>query len=179
MQKHATRFIPDSGTLIAPDTIRFQRRLNAPIAEIWAWLTESDKRGRWLAKGRMDLVEGGAVTLHFHHRDLSPLPGNPPEKYKSMEDGHSFTGKILKVDPPRLLSFTWEGDSEVTFELTETKGAVLLTVTHRRLPADPASRASVLGGWHTHLEIMIAAMHGRTPPNFWLLHTRLEEDYAN
>jgi uncharacterized protein YndB with AHSA1/START domain len=177
MEKQGTQLIPDKGTLVAPDTIRFQRRLNAQIEEVWAWLTESDKRGRWLAKGEMQLVEGGTVNLHFHHRDLSPLPGNPPEKYEFMEGGHSFTGKIVKVDPPRLLSFTWEGGSEVTFELTQSGDSVLLTLTHRLLPTDPEARASVFGGWHTHLEIMIAAMQGRTPPNFWLLQMRLEQDY--
>lgn len=164
------------GTLLAPDTIRFERRLNAPLEEVWAWLTVSDKRGRWLAKGEMQLVPGGTVDLHFLHSDLSPLPGDPPGKYGDMAAGHHFTGKILAVNPPRLLSFTWEGGSEVTFELTQAGDAVLLILTHRLLPAE--AQASVLGGWHTHLDIMIAAMQGQTPPNFWLLHTRLEQDYA-
>lgn len=166
------------GTKDSAGTIRFERRLKTSLNDAWSWLTDSDKRGRWLAPGPMDLVEGGAVTLCFHHADLSPLPGKPPEKYKGMEKGHSFTGKMLKVDPPRLLSFTWEGGSEVTFELTPSGDAVLLTVTHRLLPTDPAVQASVLGGWHTHLEIAMAAMQGKTPPNFWVRHTELENEYG-
>lgn len=166
------------GTRDAAGTIRFERRLNTTMNEAWSWLTESDKRARWLAAGPMDLREGGAVTLHFQHSDLSPLPGKPPEKYKGMENGHSFTGKILKVDPPRLLSFTWEGNSEVTFELTPAGNAVLLTVTHQHLPTDPSVQASVLGGWHTHLEIAMAALQGKTPPNFWVRHTELEGEYG-
>jgi uncharacterized protein YndB with AHSA1/START domain len=164
------------GTLLAPDTIRFERRLNASLEEVWAWLTESDKRGRWLAKGEMQLVTGGRVDLHFHHNDLSPLPGPPPGKYKDMDAGHHFTGKILEVDPPHLLSFTWEGGSEVTFVLTQSGDAVLLTVTHRLLPAD--AQASVLGGWHTHLDILMAVLRGQTPPNFWIRHAELEKEYA-
>ena len=126
----------------------------------------------------MQLYEGGEVDLHFHHADLSPLPGAPPEKYKAMENGHSFKGKVLQVQPPRMLSFTWDGGSEITFELARSGAAVLMTLTHRKLPTDAESRVSVLGGWHAHLEIMIAAMQGETPPNFWLLHTHFEHNYV-
>jgi uncharacterized protein YndB with AHSA1/START domain len=167
------------GTRTAPDTIRFERRLNAPPEEIWAWLTESDKRGQWLAKGEMQLIPGGTVDLHFNHRDLSPVPGRPPEKYKDMADGHHFTGKILRVDPPRLLSFTWDGGSEVTFDLAASGDGTLLTLTHCLLPTDAESQASVLGGWHTHLDILLAVLAGQTPLNFWTRHMQLEKEYAD
>src|SRR5262249_410509 len=136
------------GKMIAPDTLRFERRLRGPIQRVWAYLTESEKRGKWLAKGEMELFVGGKVTLQFLHSELSPQPGGPPEKYLAMEGGQSFTGTILRVEPPHLLSFTWEGGSETTFQLLEDGNEVLLLLTHRKLPTDIDVRASVLGGWH-------------------------------
>lgn len=165
--------------MIAPDTLRFERRLRGPIGRVWAYLTESEKRGKWLAKGEMQLVEGGRFDLQFLHTDLSPEAGGPPAKYKEMEGGHSFTGTVLRVDAPRLLSFTWEGGSEVTFELEDSGDEVLLIVTHRKLPADPEARVGVLGGWHTHLDILIANLRGETPPNFWKRFGQLEETYRD
>jgi len=168
----------NNGTIIEPGVLQFQRLLTGPLERVWAYLTESEKRGKWLATGEMELHEGGKVTLNFLHKDLSPIQAPPPEKYRNMESGHSFTGKVLKVDPPRLLSFTWEGDSEVTFELENRENKVLLTLTHRKLPADKGALVSVSGGWHTHLDILIAGLQGETPPNFWQRFTQLEERYS-
>lgn len=49
----------DYGVVLDPTTLRFTRRLPASVQEVWAWLTDSDKRGRWLASGDMELTEGG------------------------------------------------------------------------------------------------------------------------
>ncbi|HLZ87027.1 MAG TPA: SRPBCC family protein [Puia sp.] len=165
------------GKMLAPDTLRFERTLRGPIERVWAYLTESEKRGKWLAKGEMELFEGGKVNLYFLHNELSPEAWDIPEKFKGMEGGHGFTGTVLRVNPPHLLSFTWEGDSEVTFELHETDDAVLLQLTHRKLPTDQASRLSVLGGWHTHLDILVANFSEVVPPNFWQRYTKMEEVY--
>ena len=165
------------GKMIMSDTLRFERRLKGPLQRVWAYLTESELRGKWLAKGEMELFEGGKVNLQFLHRELSPEAGSPPPQYQGMEAGHSFAGIILKVNPPYLLSYTWEGGSEVTFELEEQGNEVLLTLTHRKLPADPAARISVLGGWHTHVDILIANLNGETPPNFWKRFEALQDTY--
>jgi len=95
-----------------------------------------------------------------------------------MKNGHSFTGTVLRVEAPRLLSFTFEGDSYVTIELEEAGDRVLLVLTHRRLPADMGSRIGMFGGWHTHLHILGANLEGTTPPNFWTLYMKMEERYS-
>jgi uncharacterized protein YndB with AHSA1/START domain len=166
------------GKLIAPGTIRFERNLPGPIDKVWAYLTESEKRGKWLAKGEMELFEGGEVNLYFLHKELSPLPDSPPEKYKDMEDGHHFTGRILKINPPYLLSFTWGGPSEVTFELAEAEDQrVTLIITHRNLNK-ATHLLSTASGWHNHLEILIANLEGTTPHAFWKRHAQLEDAYS-
>lgn len=168
------------GKITEPGTIRFERRLPGPVERVWAYLTESEKRGKWLASGEMELHVGGRVELNFYHADLSPHDNPVPEKYKQYENGASNHGRVTRCDPPRLLSFTWDessGESEVTFELTPQGDKVLLVLTHRRLGDDRDVLLSVAGGWHTHLGMLTDHLGGRTPQGFWSVHARLEEEY--
>ncbi|NGP87093.1 SRPBCC family protein [Fodinibius halophilus] len=169
------------GTFTEPGTVRFERLLPGPIERVWAYLTDSEKRGKWLASGEMELRVGGKVELNFYHADLSPHDDPIPEKYQQMKNGHTMYGRITRLDPPRLLSYTWgekSGDeSEVTFELEEKGEHVRLTLTHRRLGDNLDTLASVGSGWHTHLGILVDHLNGRTPKGFWRIHTKLEPQY--
>lgn len=169
------------GVPVGAGAIRFERVLPGPIERVWAYLTDSEKRGRWLASGEMDLRIGGRVELNFFHADLSPVVEEVPEKYRDMANGCSMTGRITRCEPPYLLSYTWGGDmgevSEVTFELTPLDGKVLLVLTHRKLGDDPAVLANVAAGWHTHLGILTDRLDGRQPRGFWSVHTWAEEAY--
>jgi uncharacterized protein YndB with AHSA1/START domain len=168
------------GNLIEPGTIRFERLLPGPIERVWAHLTESEKRGKWLASGMMELRAGGHVELHFRHADLSPRAEPTPERYKQYEGGHTSFGRITCCEPPHLLSFIWReeigDDSEVTFELTPRGEEVLLVLTHRRLD-DRAKMLDVAGGWHTHLGILVEHLNGREPKPFWSVHAQAEVEY--
>src|SRR5918994_1998641 len=107
--ERADRALGEFGVVTQARTVRFQRVLPGPIERVWAYLTESEKRGRWLASGPMELRVGGFTTY----------------------------GHITRCDPPRVLSYTWDEQSgvasEVTFELTRQGEEVLLVLTHRRL----------------------------------------------
>lgn len=170
----------DYGVLTAPDTVRFERVLPGPIERVWAYLTESEKRGRWLASGEMKLRPGGSAEFHFKHQTLSPQPEAVPDKYRQYENGVSFSGRVVRSEPPRLLVFTWPEEdgteSEVTFELAGRGDEVLLTLTHRRLRSREV-RLSVAAGWHTHLGILADRLAGREPRPFWSTHARLEAEY--
>lgn len=168
----------DYGVVTGPATVRLERLLPGPIERIWAYLTESEKRGKWLAPSPMDLRLGGPVVLHFHHADLS-VEKATPERFTKIEKGHTLHGHITRFDPPRLLTFTWgegETDSEVTFELAPQSGDVLLALTHRRL-ADREAMVSVASGWHAHLGILIDNLNGMEPRPFWSTHAQLEAEY--
>jgi uncharacterized protein YndB with AHSA1/START domain len=171
----------EHGVVVEPGTVRFERLLPGPIERVWAYLTESDKRGRWLASGPMEPGAGGKVELHFRHADLSPQPDTIPEKYRQYESGASFTGRITRWEPPRRLSHTWAEDagedSEVDFELSPQGDQVLLVLTHRRL-GDRDAMISVASGWHTHLGILSEHLAGGTPAPFWARHAELEADYG-
>lgn len=169
------------GKLVAPATLVLERLLPGPIERVWAFLTESDKTAQWLAVADMELRKGGAVQLFFGHNDLSPIKEETPEKYKGVCDEDStMQGRILAVERPHRLSYTWgEGDgseSEVTFELAEEGGKVKLTLTHRKL-FDNDILVGVSAGWHAHVAIMIDVLEGKTPRPFWSTHMALEDTY--
>lgn len=169
------------GKLVAPATLVLERLLPGPIDRVWAYLTESEMRKRWIAAGDMDLKVGGAVELIFDHDELSETKEETPEKYKDICDtGAKMHGHILAVDPPHLLSYTWseeeDGESEVTFELAEMGDKVKLTLTHRKL-FDNETLVGVAAGWHAHVDIMIDVLEGRNPRPFWSNHMPLEEEY--
>ncbi len=165
------------GTLIAPNTIRFERLLPGPIERVWAYLTESDKRAKWLASGDMQLYPGGSMELHWLHSDLDAAPSETPERYRN---GHAMKAKITRCEPPNMLAFSWgareDALSEVVFELSEQGDRVLLVLTHHRLP-DQNELLGVSGGWHTHLDILVDHLNGHTAPGFWTKHAELAAQY--
>lgn len=169
------------GKLVALATIVLERLLPGPVETVWAYLTQSELRKTWIAAGEMDLRVGGAVELVFDHDMLSEVKEETPQKYEGVCDtGAKMQGRILEVDPPRLLSYTWgEADgseSEVTFELEEMGDKVKLTLTHRKL-FDSETMVGVAAGWHAHVAIMIDVLEGTPTRPFWSIHMPLEDEY--
>jgi uncharacterized protein YndB with AHSA1/START domain len=169
------------GVVTQASAIRFERLLPGPVERVWSYLTDSDKRAKWLASGPMETHVGGRVELRFRHADLSPQAETIPDKYKQCENGIDLTGRVTRCEPPRLLSYTWGDDSddasEVTFELAPRGDSVLLVLTHRRL--DDKALLSVAGGWHTHLDILVDHLNGNVPKPFWGAHGPRQAEYEN
>jgi uncharacterized protein YndB with AHSA1/START domain len=163
------------GVVTAVRTIRMERLLPGPIERVWDYLTDSAKRGKWFATGKMDLRVGGSVEFFFHHADLS-AEKTPPEKHKDKAGGGSMHGTITACDPPRLLSFTFGNAGEVTFELALRGRDVYLVLTHRGL-ADRKMMVSVSSGWHSHLAILGDVLNGKEPRPFWSTVTKMEDEY--
>jgi uncharacterized protein YndB with AHSA1/START domain len=170
------------GVVVGPGTVRFQRVLPGPIERVWAYLTESDKRAKWLAAGEMQPRVGASVALHFDHASLSLAKAPVPERFKEGGCGDVTSHEVIRCEPPRLLSLTWGGGtadvpSEVTFELTPQSDKVLLVLTHRRL-AGRAMAVDVASGWHSHLAVLVERLDGQEPADaFWSIFSRMHDDY--
>jgi len=165
-------------TLVEPGTVRLERLLPGPLERVWAYITESDKRAKWLAAGKFDLRVGGKIRLEFNNSKLSS-DNVAPEKYKERQLGR-FDGVITRLEPLRLLAHTWMwngGDTEVSYELTPRGKEVLLVIIHRRLEGRDL-QASVMGGWDVHTGILEDVLKGVEPRPFWTTHAQLEKEYA-
>jgi len=163
----------DYGVLTEPATLKIQRLLPGPIERVWAYLTESDLRRKWLAAGEMQMKVGAAFELVWRNNELTNPPGRRPEGFG---DEHRMQSRITELDPPRKLTIAWGNGGDVSFELEPKGGKVLLTVIHRRLP-DRGTMLMVGAGWHMHLDVLAARVSGAEPAPFWDGWTRLKQDY--
>ena len=154
------------GTITEAGTVRFERLLPGPIERVWAYLTESDKRAKWLAAGDMDLRPGGEMEYVWRNTQLAQPGEVAPEKWSGE---HRMKGHIVRVEPPYLLVHTWDEESssaEVSFELTEVGDKVRLVLTNRRLP-NRGELVGVSGGWHSHLDVLQEVLEGGPRSTFW------------
>ena len=121
--------------------------------KVWHALTDPDQTERYWFGYRVDA--SGKAGARF----IARAPG-----------GEDFDkGVILESDPPRRLACTWrpqhdnerhERPSRVTFELTQLRGQVRLTVVHDDF--EPGSKAfeSISAGWPAVLSSLKSFLEG-------------------
>ena len=165
---------PDAyGELIEPTTLKIQRLLPGPIERIWAYLTDSELRRKWMAAGDMEMKAGAPFELVWRNDELTDPPGERPAGFGGE---HRMQSRITEFDPPRKLSITWNSTGDVTFELEAKGKGVLLTVIHRRFP-DRATLLKHMAGWHMHLGVLVARASGEEPAPFWDGWSGLMKEY--
>lgn len=155
-------------------TLTLQRLLPGTPERVWAYLTESELRRRWLAAGNMQPAVNTAFELVWRNDELSASASERPEGLGA--ESHA-TCQVTELVPLRKLSFIWPGVGEVTFDLKPQGDEVLLTVTHRRV-ADRGMALMVGAGWHMHLDILQALCDGNKPQSFWAGWKRLRAEYV-
>jgi len=163
-----------------PGEIRLMRTLPGPIERLWQYLTDPEKRSRWFAGGPMELRAGGKMELVFQHKKIAPNEVPPPEHAEMHEHGWKMPGTVLRCEPPRVLSYTFDENSDVTFELIpqdQEDKSVLLILTHRARGEDIKSLSGYASGWHVHFTILLALLEHTTPPPFWATHRKLKAEY--
>ena len=159
---------------VAPDTIRIERLLDAPVETVWRYLVEADLRASWFAGGAVEQREGGKVELVFDHDNLSEDDVPYPEKYRAGK-GARAAERVTAIDPPHLIAFTWdEGrEGEARFELFAEGEKTRLVLIHKGI-SGPAGMANFGGGWHAHLAVLQARLLGSGVRDFWELHAGSE-----
>ena len=161
------------GVLVEPTTLRLQRLLPGPVERIWAYLTDSELRRKWLASGDMPGKAGASFELVWRNNELTDPPGARPAGFP---DEQRMESRITEIDPPRKIAFAWSGSGDVSFELERQGNEVLLTLIHRRLP-DRDTLLKFAAGWHMHLDILVARATGKEPEPFWDGWSRLKQEY--
>jgi len=115
---------PDAyGELIEPTTLKIQRLLPGPIERIWAYLTDSDLRSKWLAAGAMEMKVGAPFEFVWRNDELNDPPSKRPAGFP---EEHRMQSRITELDPLRKLSIAWNNSGDVTFELEPKGSGVLL-----------------------------------------------------
>ena len=126
----------------ARPTVRLDRDLSDPPSTVWRALTDPEELKAWfpseIVTERWEV--GAQLTFVF--------PENPE---------FTMTGTVLELDEPRLLVYTWGGDT-LRFELSATESGGTRLVLIDELAPDVAARTAA--GWQLCLE----RLAGTTPP---------------
>jgi uncharacterized protein YndB with AHSA1/START domain len=157
---------------IAPDTIRLERLLDAPVEKVWRYLTEAELRGLWFMGGT-DATPGGEFDLIVDHDKLSDNKDVPcPESYAQFK-GSTWNENVLRFEPPRLLETTFQGgkNGTVRYELYSESGKTRLVLTHSGIES-PTGFQDFGGGWNSHITVLQERLAGRGVDDFWALHAQ-------
>ena len=160
---------------VAPDAIRLERTLDAPVETVWRYLTEAELRSLWFMGGT-DATGIGEFDLVVDHDRLSDDANVPyPESYAAFK-GAVWSEKVTRFEPPRLLETTFQGgkNGTVTYELFPDGDRTRLVLTHSGITS--GTGAQDFGtGWNSHLTVLAERLAGRGVKNFWELHARSRE----
>ena len=150
---------------IAPDTIRLERILDAPVETVWRYLTEAELRRQWFMGG----------TDARDHDNLSDGEVPYPESYAASK-GLRFEEKVIRFEPPRLLETTFQGGKNgiVTYELSPDGERTRLVLTHSGISGRVGAQ-DFGSGWNSHLTVLQEKLAGRSVKDFWALHARSRE----
>ncbi|MCU9614741.1 SRPBCC family protein [Caldibacillus lycopersici] len=117
-------------------TATFERQFQAPIEEVWSWLTVNEKLSQWFSELHIDqLRDGGLITF-------------------DMGNGAFEEMVITDYQKQEVLEFTW-ADDLVRFELTEEAyGCKLIFI--EKIKTITEHTAKDLAGWHVCLDVIEA-----------------------
>lgn len=134
------------------EPIVLERRIDAPVATVFRYLTDGELWSRWQgATADLDAQPGGTFRM-------------------TMPTGQVAEGAFVEVEPDRRVVFTWgwsghdllpPGASTVEIELTPDGAGTFLRLTHRGVPR--SELALHHAGWTHYLPRLVTAAEGGDP----------------
>lgn len=123
---------------------RIERVYGHDQAALWRMLTDPQGFAQWLAPGTIELRAGGAVRIDF------------------ADSGILIDSKVLAIDAPRLLEYSWSSGNEparpLRWELNPVQGGTQLVLTVRIPDGEDAPKA--VAGFDAHLDMLAGALEG-------------------
>lgn len=127
------------------------RSFRAPITDVWASITESERTARWFASWSGEAGPGKTIRYRLAFED------DAPEADMTIE----------ACEPPRHLAVSAAdeyGTWRLEARLHETDGTTVLTFVQHL--DDEALVAEVGPGWEYYLDRLVASRDGTPPPEF-------------
>lgn len=124
-------------------TLVFVRELRHPPAKVWEALTDPEQLREWAPfDADRDLGATGAARLFL----------------VGVEKEQALESEVRRADRPRLLEYTWAGDT-LRWELEPTESGTRLTLSHS--VSDRGWLPKVAAGWHICLDVAERALSGK------------------
>jgi len=127
------------------------RTFRAPIEDVWASVTESERTARWFGAWEGDAAPGRMIKVQMAYEDQAPW----------------FDMRIDACDPPRRLALSTTEESggwRIELLLSHTDGRTELRLVHH---LDTTDQIGEMGpGWEYYLDMLVAARDGTATPSF-------------
>jgi uncharacterized protein YndB with AHSA1/START domain len=159
----------------ATDRIEKKVLLRAPRAKVWRAISDSVEFGTWFGMRfdgpfQVGAAMRGAITPTKVNAEVAAM--------QKKHEGKEIEIWVEKIEPERLLSFRWhpfaveqgvdyskEPTTLIVFELEDTEGGVMLTVTESGFDGIPLARRAKAfeannGGWSKQMELIAAYVTG-------------------
>ncbi|HKU54774.1 MAG TPA: SRPBCC domain-containing protein [Rhizomicrobium sp.] len=134
------------GEIVPESAVRFVREFDAPVAKVWAFLTDSSLLPEWYGEGTIEPREGGKISLLGGHIS-GVVTGWRPEKFLGYTWNVFQPGENVSHWPISYVEFTLDGSR--------------LTLIHRPIPQDMQNQTRM--GWHVMLDLIAAGLNGDYP----------------
>ena len=159
------------GEVIPESAVCFVRDFDAPVAKLWAFLTDGTLLPEWYGDGTIEPHEGGRVSLMAGHI-RGVVTGWRPEKFLA------YTWNVFQ--PGEDAASSSEGQTKVSnwpisyleLALEEIGKGARLTLIHRPIPE--AMQKLTMIGWHTMLDLIAQGLKNQFPPRLDVMHRNAE-----
>jgi uncharacterized protein YndB with AHSA1/START domain len=135
-----------TGRLFGTDLV-LTRTFRAPVADVWASLTDSDRTARWYGPWKGEAAPGNTIQVQMVHEETQPW----------------MDMTIDACEAPRRLALS-AGEWHLEMELAENDGVTELRFTQR---LDSTDQVGEIGpGWEFYLDALVAAREDAPMPDF-------------
>lgn len=151
---------PTGGDLVV------RRAFRAPIEDVWASVTESERTARWFGPWKGDGRPGGTIQIQLVQEEGAPWS----------------EARIEVCDAPRRLSVTTSdaaGSWHLELLLTSTGGGTELRLVHHLTTADGIGEVGP--GWEFYLDALVASRspHDTPMPDFTDYYPSMQAYYRS
>ncbi len=139
------------------------RTFRAPMDDVWASLTESDRTARWYGPWEGDAAPGRTIKVQLSFEEGKPW----------------FDMRVEACEPPRRLALAMTDDMgnwRLELRLSEVEGETELRFTHFLVPADAVG--DIGPGWEFYLDQLVASREGKPLPGFDEYYPSMKPYYA-
>ncbi|MEV0562444.1 SRPBCC family protein [Dactylosporangium sp. NPDC050588] len=134
---------PTGGELVISRTFR------APIEDVWASVTESDRTARWFGPWKGDARPGGRIQYQMIQEEGAPWS----------------EARIEACEPPRRLVLT-DSMAHLELRLSTVDTGTLLELVHHLPGPDGVGAGDYGPGWEFYLDALVASRDDTPMPDF-------------
>ncbi|MBO3737430.1 SRPBCC family protein [Actinoplanes flavus] len=150
-----------TGRILGGDLI-LTRSFRAPVADVWASLTEPDRTARWFGPWKGDAA-----------------PGNTIQVQMVQEEGQPWMDMTIDAcEPPRRLALSAVDDYgswHLDMVLTEADGVTELRFTQHLSGTENVGEVGP--GWEYYLDLLVASRDGAPLPPFDDYYPSMKDHY--